>query len=67
MRSDERIDEVVLRWFGDVERMEDDRIAEIFYVGKCAVTSSVGKPKKRWIDTVKECLKKRAGCVKSEE
>ena len=27
--------------------------------GKCAGSCSVGRPRKRWIDTVKECLKKR--------
>ena len=40
----ERIDEGVLRWYSHVER-DGSR--------------SVGRPRKRWIDTVKECLKKR--------
>ena len=39
--------------------MERDRIAKRVYVGKCAGSRSVGRPLKRWIDTVKECLKKR--------
>ena len=30
---DERIDEGVLKWFGHVEMMERDRIAERVYVG----------------------------------
>ena len=55
----ERIDEGVLQWFGHVERMERDRIAMRVYVGECAGTRSMGKPRKRWIDTVKECLKRR--------
>ena len=55
----ERIDESVLRWFGHVERMERDRIAKRVYVGECAGSRSEGRPRKRWIDTVKECLKKR--------
>ena len=38
---------------------ENDRIAKRFYVRKCAGNSSVGRPRKKWIDTVKECLKKR--------
>ena len=29
------------------------------YVGECAGSSSVGRPQKIWIDTVKECLKKK--------
>ena len=32
---DEKIDEGVLRWFGHVERMENDRIAKRVYVGVC--------------------------------
>ena len=56
---DEKIDEGVLRWFGHVERMENDRIAKRVYVGECAGSRSVGRPRKRWIDTVKECLRKR--------
>ena len=47
----ERIDE------GHVERMESDRFAQRVYVGECAGSHSVGRPRKRWIDTVKECLK----------
>ena len=32
---DERIDESVVRWFGHVERMVNDRIANRVYVGMC--------------------------------
>ena len=56
---DEKIDEGVLGWFGHVKRMENDRIAKSFYVGEFAGSRSVGKPRKRWIDTVKDCLKER--------
>ena len=42
-----------------MERMERDRIANIVYVGEYAGSHSVGRPRKRWIDTVKEFLKKR--------
>ena len=46
-----------------MERIERDRIAKRFYVGECAGSRSVGRPRKRRIDTVKECLKKkRVGC-----
>ena len=56
---DEKIDEGVLRWFGHVDRMENDRIAKWVYVGDCAGSRSLGKPRKRWIDNVKDCWKKR--------
>ena len=42
-----------------MERKENDRIAKGVYVGKCADSHSMGRPIKRWIDTVKDCLKKR--------
>ena len=56
---DERIDEGVLRWFSHVESMERDRITKRVYVGECAGSHSVGRPQKRWNDTMKECLRKR--------
>ena len=43
-RVDERIDEGVLRWFGHVERMENDRIAKRVYVRECGGNRSVGRP-----------------------
>ena len=42
-----------------MEKMENDRIAKRVYVGECAGGRLVGRPRKRWIDTVKECLKKK--------
>ena len=42
----ERIDECVLRWFGDEERMKNDMIAKRVYVGEYAGTRQVGRPQK---------------------
>ena len=42
-----------------MKRTENDRIANRVYVGVCAGSQSVSRPKKRWTDTVKECLKKK--------
>ena len=42
-----KIDEGVLRCFGHVERMQNDRIAKRVYVGECAGSRSVGRPRKR--------------------
>ena len=64
---DERIDEGILRWFGHLERMERDRIAKRVYVGECVGSRSVGRPRKRWTHTLKECIKKRCGCQASKE
>ena len=55
---DEKIDEGVLRWFGHVERVENDRIVRRVYLGECAGSRSVGRARKRWIGTVKEYLRK---------
>ena len=42
------------------ERMKNDRIAKRAYnLGECAGSCSVDRLRKRWIDTLKECLKKR--------
>ena len=56
---DEKIDESIFRWFGHVERMENNRIAKRGYVGECAGSRSFGSPRNRWMDTVKDYLKKR--------
>ena len=55
-----RIGEGVFQWFGHGERLENDRIAKRVYVGEWAGSHSVGRLWKRWIDTVKDCLKKRS-------
>ena len=65
---DKRIEEGVLRWFGHVERIERDRIVKRVYAGDCAGSRSVGRPGKRWTDTVKYCFnEKRFGCQASKE
>ena len=58
-----RIYEGVLRWFSHVERMKRDRIAKRFFVRECAGSHSVGRLRKGWVDTVKECIKEnKFGC-----
>ena len=41
-----------------MERRENVRITKRVYVGVCADSRSVGRPLKRWINTVKDCLKR---------
>ena len=38
--------------------MENDRFAMKVYAWECASSRSVGRPRKRWIDMVKDCLHK---------
>ena len=54
-RMDETIDEGIL----SVQRMQNDRIVKRVYDWECADSRSVGRPRRRWIDTVKDCFKKR--------
>ena len=53
-----------MRMFSDVSAMwrerEKDKTDKRVYVEECADSRSVGRPRKRWIDTVKDCLKKRS-------
>ena len=53
------LDEGMLRWFAHLERMESRMIAKRVYVGEYAGSRSAGRPRKRWLETVKECLMKR--------
>ena len=41
------------------KRIENDRIAKRAYVGECTSSYSVGRLQKRWIDTVKNSLRKK--------
>ena len=50
-----------------MERMNKDRIAKSVYVGECAGSHSVGRIRKRQIDTLKDCLRKRSGCKASND
>ena len=50
-----------------MERMENDRITNTVNVGECVGSGLVGSPQMRWIDTVKDCLRKRSGCQASKE
>ena len=58
-RVDERIDEGFL---GGSTMWRGWRMIGFFkrvYVGESACSSSLGRPWKRWIDTLKDCLRKR--------
>ena len=60
---DERIDESVLWWFSHVE---NDRIAKRMYVGEFASSCSLGRLRKRWIDAMKDCLRKSGVDIRQE-
>src|SRR5678815_731318 len=58
-RVNERINESTLRWFVHVERMNDSRLVKRMYSGECARNRPAGRPKKKWIESVMECLQER--------
>ena len=48
-----------LRWFGHVNRMNDDRIAKSVYSAKTQGKRPRGRPRRKWEEDIKEALKKR--------
>ena len=55
----ERADRGVLRWFGHVERMDDERIVKKIYKSEVDGVRAVGRPRMRWMDGVKDILQRR--------
>ena len=45
---------------------ENDRIPKRVYVGECTGSNSMGILWKRWIDTMKDCLKKIDSDIRQE-
>ena len=54
--EDERIDKGILQWFSHVE---NGGIAKRVYVGECAGSHSVSRLLRRYIDIMRDCLRKR--------
>ena len=55
----QRIDKGVLRWFGHVERMGDERMAKRVYESDVRGVRRRGRPRKCWMDGVKEVLARK--------
>ena len=54
-----RIDRSVVRWFEHVERMGDERMAKRVYELDVRGVRRRGRPRKYWMDGVKEMLAKK--------
>jgi len=64
----ERADERLLKWFGHMERMEGDRLVRRVYEADVEGERGRGRPKRRWLDDVKEALGNRGmGAEEGEE
>ena len=59
MFVNQRIDQGVLRWFGHVERMGDERMAKRVYKSAVRSARRRGRPRKCWMDGVKEVLTRK--------
>ena len=55
----QRIDQGVLRWFGHVQRMGDERMAKRVYESDVRGVRRRGRPRKCWMDGVKEVLARK--------
>ena len=64
---DERIDEGVLQRFRHAERINHDKFINRVNRREYAGSRSVGRLWKRWIDTVKECLRNSFRCQARKE
>ena len=55
----ERIERNVLKWFGLVERIEEERLVKRVYRANVEGNRERGRPQRRWRDEVKELLIRR--------
>ena len=55
----QRMDQGVLRWFGHVERMGDERLVKRVYESEVTGVRRRGRPRKSWMNGVKEALERK--------
>ena len=56
-----------MRWYGHVNRMDEQRPAKIYMKWKPHGTRPVGRPRKRWMDGVKDAAENRGATVEEIE
>ena len=59
VRVGEKMSRALLRWYGHVERMEEDRLIKRVYEAKAEGKRDRGRPKKRWRESVKERVERK--------
>ena len=55
----QKIDQGILRWFGHVERMGNERMVKRMYESQVRGGRGRGRPRKEWLGGVKEILERR--------
>ena len=63
----DRVDKNVLRWFGHVERMDDERLLKRVVNARVDGRGARGRPRFGWIDGVKKALKDRMDVGEARE
>ena len=58
-KMSKRVDRKVLKWFGHVERMGDERLTKKVYKSEVGGERGIGRPRFRWIDGVKDACEDR--------
>jgi predicted ArsR family transcriptional regulator len=53
-----QIDINMLSWYVHVERMEEENVVKIVYMSKVDGSRGRGRPKLKWIDSVKACVER---------
>ena len=62
-----RADQRVLRWFGPVERMDDNRMARRVLMAEVSGGRVRGRPRLGWMDDVKVALRNRGMTVEAAQ
>ena len=55
----ERVEQNVLRWFGHMERMPEERVVKQVYMSRVEGVGGRSRPRRRWLDRVREYVEKR--------
>jgi hypothetical protein len=55
----ERMDINILRWYGHVERLEEERMVKSVYCAKVEGSRARRRPKMRWMDSVKARVERK--------
>ena len=57
----DRIETTKLKWYGHMMRMGEERVPQKTFLEKVTGKRPRGRPRKRWRDSVKECIEKKGG------
>ena len=61
LKLQDRIETTKLKWYGHMMRMGEERVPKKAFLEKVSGKRPRGRPRKRWADTVWECVEKKGG------